>query len=209
VINGGLSKANGALPVPPPTGNRERNDDKEKREEATGTSAVRKPRLPSIIVTGRKVNYRDHSHPSLTTLSEPFVAFVVPLLPIETTDLRRVPRSDHPRLAGDMKLLGLPMGGERPDSITRGSLPDPPGSSRPVRGSLMSQFLPTMSEMAESFAPFFASNTEFLAPGSFVPSLLPVVRRCDCIGGHDHSGAQTQPFTTQRSPLRSTSFGIL
>ena len=122
----------------------------------------------------------------------------MPLLPVETNDLRGVPPSDHPRLAGDMKLLGLPMGwGERPDSITRGSLPKPPGSSRPVPGSLMNQFLATMSEMAESFAPFLASNTEFLAPGSFGPSPSPVVRRCDCIGGHDHSGAQRQPFTTQ------------
>jgi hypothetical protein len=32
--------------------------------------------------------------------------------------------------------------GERPDSITRGSLPKPPGSSRPVRGTLMNQFFP-------------------------------------------------------------------
>ena len=68
----------------------------------------------------------------------------------------------------------------------------PPGAR-----SLMNQFLATMSEMAESFAPFFASITEFLAPGSFVPSFLPHVRRCDCIGGHDYSGAQTQPLTTQ------------
>jgi hypothetical protein len=66
-----------------------------------------------------------------------------------------------------------------------------------------------MSEMAESFAPFFASNTGFLARGSFVPSPLPVVRRCDCIGGDDYSGAQTQPLTVPRSPLPYTSFGIL
>jgi hypothetical protein len=39
-----------AFPVPPPRESRERNDNPESREEATGTSAVCKPRLPSIIL---------------------------------------------------------------------------------------------------------------------------------------------------------------
>ena len=34
--------------------NRERNDNQEQREESTGTSAVCKPRLPSIIVIGSR-----------------------------------------------------------------------------------------------------------------------------------------------------------
>ena len=54
MINDGLSEINGAFPVPPPRDNRERNDDKEKREEATSTSALCKPRLPSIIVIGSR-----------------------------------------------------------------------------------------------------------------------------------------------------------
>jgi len=54
VINEGLSELKGAFPVPPPRDNRERNDDQDYREEATGTSAVYKPPLPSIIVIGSK-----------------------------------------------------------------------------------------------------------------------------------------------------------
>ena len=52
--NEGLSEIDGPFPVPPPRDNRERNDDQEQREEATGTSAVCKPRLPSIIVIGSR-----------------------------------------------------------------------------------------------------------------------------------------------------------
>ena len=54
MINEGLSEINGPFPVPPPRDNRERNDDQEQREEATGTSAVCKPRLPSIIAIGTR-----------------------------------------------------------------------------------------------------------------------------------------------------------
>ena len=54
VINEGLSEIHGAFPVPPPRESRERNDNPESREEATGTSAVCKPRLPSIIVIGSR-----------------------------------------------------------------------------------------------------------------------------------------------------------
>jgi hypothetical protein len=50
VINEGLSEIHGAFPVPPPRESRERNDNPESREEATGTWGVCKPRLPSIIV---------------------------------------------------------------------------------------------------------------------------------------------------------------
>jgi hypothetical protein len=42
-----------------------------------------------------------------------------------------------------------------------------------------------------------------------LPSRSPVVRRHDCIGGDDHSGAQTQPLAAQRSPLQDSAFGIL
>jgi hypothetical protein len=52
VINEGLSEINGAFPFPPPRDDRERNDAQDHREEATGTSAVRKPRRPSIIEFG-------------------------------------------------------------------------------------------------------------------------------------------------------------
>ena len=52
--NEGLSEIDGPFPFPPPRDNRERNDDQEQREEATGTSAVCKPRLPSIIVIGSR-----------------------------------------------------------------------------------------------------------------------------------------------------------
>ena len=68
----------------------------------------------------------------------------------------------------------------------------PPGARK-----LDESILPAMSEMAESFAAFFVSSAGFLALGSFVPSLLPDVRRCNCIGGDDYSGAQTQPLTAQ------------
>jgi hypothetical protein len=50
VINEGLNEIDGAFPVPPPGDNRERNDDQDQREEAAGTWAVCKSRLPSIIV---------------------------------------------------------------------------------------------------------------------------------------------------------------
>src|SRR5208283_4925686 len=52
--NEGLSEIDGPFPVPPPRDNRERNDNQEQREEATGTSAVCKPLLPSIIVIGSR-----------------------------------------------------------------------------------------------------------------------------------------------------------
>ena len=54
MINEGLSEINLAFPVPAPRDNRERNDDQDQRVEATGTSAVCKPRLPSIIVIGSR-----------------------------------------------------------------------------------------------------------------------------------------------------------
>jgi hypothetical protein len=54
VINEGLSEINGVFPVPTLRENRERNDSPEAREEATGPSAVCKPRLPSIIVIGSR-----------------------------------------------------------------------------------------------------------------------------------------------------------
>ena len=52
VINECLSEIDGTFPVPRPRDNRERNGDQEQREEATGNSAVCKPRLLSIIVIG-------------------------------------------------------------------------------------------------------------------------------------------------------------
>ena len=54
--NEGLSETDGPFPVPRPRDNRERNDDQDQREEATGSSAVCKPRLPSIIVTTLTMN---------------------------------------------------------------------------------------------------------------------------------------------------------
>ena len=54
MINEGLSEINGAFPVPPPGDKRGWNDDQDQREEATGTWAVCKPRLPSIIVIGSR-----------------------------------------------------------------------------------------------------------------------------------------------------------
>jgi hypothetical protein len=65
VINDGLSEINGAFPVPPPRKSRERNDNPESREAATGVSVVCKQRLPSIIVIGsRSINVT-----SLTSMS--------------------------------------------------------------------------------------------------------------------------------------------
>jgi hypothetical protein len=52
VINEDLREINGAFPVPQPRESQERKDDPESSEEATRTSAVRKPLIPSIIVIG-------------------------------------------------------------------------------------------------------------------------------------------------------------
>jgi hypothetical protein len=54
VLNGGLSKVIGAFPVPPSSDERERNDDPGHRDEVTGTTALCRPRLTSIIAIRRR-----------------------------------------------------------------------------------------------------------------------------------------------------------
>ncbi len=52
MVNEGLSGIIGQFPVPPPGNKRDRNDDPGKKEEATGTTVLCRPRLTSIIVIG-------------------------------------------------------------------------------------------------------------------------------------------------------------